>query len=289
LQSQLDDVTAQAASLKKIVDTDAVKYAELQEKARMECNGTSGPGLTGRYGEGINCRRLRSEADQYHNDHKIDQSASKLSDLNGQIDGLNRQLGEARNNYNALVDAAINKDLDEVRARHGRVGILERFRTLDELVSENGYVRVTQWAIRLFFIIVDALPVILKVLNGRTSYDRLLEEKLDEQERIQRMRSSEELDRNAQWGDVVRHKHGLQQRLEVERIDENDRIERANLEQDRGDLIDALENHLMRTVIGPASPGWAPPRSEHRVVDMDDLSNAPTREIIMPYLPGGSA
>ncbi|MEV4518413.1 DUF4407 domain-containing protein, partial [Dactylosporangium sp. NPDC049525] len=47
-------------------------------------------------------------------------------------------------------------------------------RTLDELVSENGYVRVTQWAIRIFFILVDALPVILKVLTGRTTYDELL-------------------------------------------------------------------------------------------------------------------
>src|SRR5581483_5769602 len=113
--------------------------------------------------------------------------------------------------------------------------------------------------IRLFFIIVDALPVILKVLNGSTSYDRLIDEKLEEQERIQRMRSSEELDRSAQWGDVVRHQRDLQRRLELERIDENDRIERANLEQDRGVLIDALENHLMRTAIGPASPGWTPP------------------------------
>ncbi|MEV4518460.1 DUF4407 domain-containing protein, partial [Dactylosporangium sp. NPDC049525] len=150
-------------------------------------------------------------------------------------------------------------------------------RTLDELVSENGYVRVTQWAIRIFFILVDALPVILKALSGNNSYDRLLAEKLAEQERVQRMRSGEELDRNAQWGDVVRHERELQRRMEFERIDEVDRIERANYDERRNDLIDALESHLMRTAIGPASPGWGPAPKESWVVDID--AEAPTQEV----------
>lgn len=286
LQSQVDDLTRQRDALKTIVDTDAAKYADLEQQARLECNGTPGPGLTGRVGVGINCTRLRNEADQYHADHKIDDNAAKLSDLNRQLDELNNRLGNARNTFSTLLDNAIKKDLDQVRARQGKVGLLERFRTLDELVSEDGYVRTTEWAIRVFFIIVDALPMIIKALTGTTSYDRLLEERLSEQERIQRMRSSEALDRSAQWGDVVRHQHELQRRLELERRDEADRIDRANLDERREHLIDALEAHLMRTAIGPASPGWGPAQSP-RVVDVDPMAEAPTQEFNRPNPSGG--
>jgi len=285
LQSKLDDLTTQRDALNTTVGDDAKKYAELEQLARMECNGTPGQGLTGKFGAGINCKRLRNEADQYRADHKIDENGQKLSDLNGQITDVQTKLGDARNNYATLVNAKIQADLDEVRARQGRVGLLERFRTLDELVSENGYVRITQWAIRIFFIIVDALPVILKVLNGHTTYDRLLEKRLSQQERVQNMRSDEEIDRSAQWSDVVRHEHDLQRRMEFERIDETDRIERANYDERRNELIDALENHLMRTAIGPASPGWEPAGREHRVVDLD--AEAPTQEFTRPNASGG--
>ena len=287
LQGQLDDLTRQAAELKKIVDADAVKYAELQEKARLECNGTSGPGFTGRYGRGINCQRLEKEADQYRTDHKIDENARKLNELNNEIAALTGRLGDSRNSYNQQIDDAIRKDLDKVRSRHGLVGILERFRALDHLVSENAYVHVTLWAIRLFFIIVDALPVILKVLSGNNSYERLLAQSLSERERIQQMRSGEALERSSQWGDVVRHARELQRRMELERIDESDRIERANYDERRDELIDALATHLMRTAIGPVNPGWAPNHNNNHIVDVDPLSDIPTREIKLPPTSGG--
>jgi hypothetical protein len=287
LQGQLDDLTKQAADLKVIVDAEAVTYAKLQEKARLECNGTPGPGLTGVIGEGINCRRLRTEADQYHADHKIDENATKLGELRNQVAGLTGRLGDARNDYNQLLDTAIKEELDKIRGRHGLVGILERFRALDHLVSENAYVRVTLWAIRIFFIVVDALPVILKVLSGNNSYERLLAESLSRQERIQRMRSGEAIERSAQWGDVVRHGGELQRRIELERIDEADRIERANYDERRDELIDALATHLMRAAIGPVNPGWTPANHNSHIVDVDPLSDAPTREFRLPPTPGG--
>ncbi|MEV4513312.1 DUF4407 domain-containing protein, partial [Dactylosporangium sp. NPDC049525] len=63
LLSQVNDLTKQRDELQKVVDTDAAKYAKLTEEARLECNGTPGPGRTGRVGVGINCTRLRNEAD----------------------------------------------------------------------------------------------------------------------------------------------------------------------------------------------------------------------------------
>jgi hypothetical protein len=285
LQSQLNDLTTQKTTLKESYDKDATAYADLEEKARLECNGTSGPGLTGRFGEGINCRRLRTEADQYRSDHHIDENGAKLKDLEDQINTLNTRLGDARNNYAAAVNTAIEKDLAEVKGRQGKVGLLERFRTLDELVSENGYVRVTQWAIRIFFILVDALPVILKVLTGTTSYDRIIDERLGRQERVEKMRSDEELSGQARRGDLVRYDTEKRFRVQRERIDEHHRIELGNHDERRGELIDALENHLLRTATGLAVTSW---ESEDvpRVVD-GDFADAPTQELPTDDVRGG--
>jgi hypothetical protein len=276
LQSQQADLIKQRDTLKAIVDTDAAKYAELGELARRECNGTTGAGLTGRVGEGPNCRRLRQEADQYRSDHQIDENAAKLADLNKQITDTSGTLGNARNDYASARDKAIEADLAAFKGRQGSVGLLERFRTLDELVSQNSYVLITQWSIRIFFIIVDALPVILKALSGTTAYDRLLRDRLRQQERVQKMRSDEAVDRSSRWSDVVRHDQDLKRRLELERRDQQDRIDRAQIDEDRGELVDALEAHLLQTALGPAGQHRGPSAQEPSVYDTDSFYEAPT-------------
>ncbi|GAA3301696.1 DUF4407 domain-containing protein [Dactylosporangium vinaceum] len=276
LQGKLADLVKQRDALKTIADADAAKYAELNELARRECNGTSGAGLTGKVGEGPNCKRLRGEADQYHRDHQIDENQAKLADLNKQITDAGGSLGDARNGYASVRDKAIETDLAAFKSRQGNVGLLERFRTLDELVSDNSYVSITQWAIRIFFIIVDALPVILKALSGTTAYDRLLGERVREQERIQKMRSDEAVDRSSRWSDVVRHDQDLQRRLELERRSQQDRIERAQIDEDRGELVDALEAHLLQMSIGPAGQGRGQSSQDSNVYDTTDFSEQPT-------------
>ncbi|GAA4443786.1 DUF4407 domain-containing protein [Phytohabitans houttuyneae] len=287
LQAQRDAVQKQVTDLKAVVGDDAEAYAALEEKARRECNGTPGPGLTGRRGEGPNCKRLRTEADRFRNDHKIGDNGKKLADLNTQLAALDERIGKARNNYGVLINEVIQEELAEVRGRQGPVGILERFRALDELVDSNGFVKITQWAIRIFFILIDALPVILKVLSGTTSYDRILEDELRHQERVRQLRSSEDLDRQSRYGDLVRRRTDRQYRTELERINEASRIQLANHDERRSELIDALEEHLLNTATGPASPSWDPHAHDHRVVDMADVADLPTQEISHRDMPGG--
>lgn len=285
LQSQLDDLTEQRNTIKTTVDKDAAAYADLENKARLECNGTPGPGLTGRFGEGVNCKRLRDEADKYRADHNIDENGAKLKELDDQITALNTRLGDARNTYAKSVKDAIDEDLAEVRKRQGRVGLLERFRTLDELVSENGYVHITLWAIRIFFILVDALPVTLKVLSGNTSYDRIIAERLGRQERVEKMRSDEELTGEGRRSDLVRYETEKRFRVRRERIDERHRIELGNHDERRGELIDALENHLLRTATGLTTSSWEPD-DDPTVVDAE-FSDAPTQELRSDAARGG--
>ncbi len=286
LQSQVDDLTAQQVSLKATVDADAKAYGNLEQKAREECNGDSGPGLTGRRGVGLNCNRLRAEADQYRADHRIDDNGKKLTELTNQINALNLRLGEARNTNAQDIDKAIEQDLGQIRARQGRIGILERFRTLEELVAEDGYVRATQWGIRIFFILVDALPVILKGLGGSTPYDKFLLGRIQDQERVERMRSGRELDRHKRYGEIVKREADMRFRVEVQRIDQRSRIELGNHDEWRAEVLDNLENHLLRTATGMNVPVYRPDEYSPPVVDAE-FSNERTQELRTEHLSGG--
>ena len=267
LQGRFDDLTKQQATLKATVDTDAVRYAELDNQARLECAG----------GSGAVCTRLRLEADRYRADHSMDANAAKLTELNNQLSTLAPKLSGAQGDYASAVDAAIRDDLDQVRARQRKGGVIERFRVLADLVSENGYVQVTQWAIRIFIVLVDALPVLLIALTGVSAYDRVMNERLSAQERIQRLRSAEEFDRHSHYGDLVRHETDLRYRARVEQVDEQDRIERANYDERRGALIDALEQHLLRTAMGPATAGWRPDEPDRRSSTWSSPTSPPRR------------
>jgi hypothetical protein len=274
LQIQQQTLKQQAEDLKKIVDEDAAKYAELQRKSRLECNGTDTEETTGEFGEGINCRRLRAEADQYRRDHKIDENGAKLAELTNKITTLTGDVGDSRLSYSDALAAEIQKDLAEVRKRQGAVGLLERFRALDELVAANAYVAVTLWAIRIFFIIVDALPVILKALSGRTVYDRVLDGWLTQQESVQSKRADEEMDKHTRYGDVVRQRTMTWQRGNLDLVDEEGRIQRAHIEERRDELVESMEKHLMNIAIGPAGQGWS---GRARVLDADNTRTAEFR------------
>ena len=274
LQIKLEDLKVQAKELAALVKADAETYEELQQKSRLECNGTPGPGNTGKRGVGINCRRLRTEADQYREDHEIEANNAKLAKLNSEIAAATGDVGTSRSSYGELLTAAIQADRAKVKARQGPVGLLERFRALDELTSSNGYVAVTQWAIRLFFIVVDALPVILKGLSGSTSYDRILDKWLRQQEAVQAKRADEELDKHARYGDWVRHRTETWYRAQHDLVTDESRMRLANLEERRDELIASMQRHLMNVAIGPAGHSW----TGRRVVDVDDVSEQQTQE-----------
>jgi hypothetical protein len=277
LQKQLDAAKQQAGDLQTTVTKDAAAYADLQAKARKECNGTAGPEFTGEFGEGPNCKALRAEAARYRADHQIEQNGTKLSDLNEQIAELTNRLGDARVSYGDAVTKAIDKELVAVSKRHGDIGLLERFRALDDLVSENAYVAVTEWAIRIFFVLVDALPIILKALSGRTAYDRMLDEQVGAQEHDMRVRMQEERRWSRESAELIREQTENYHQNERDLLAESSRVQRANLDERNDLLTDALEQHYMRTAIGPSNRGWVP---NQRVMDAQSVaSHDPTQEL----------
>ncbi|GIE88117.1 DUF4407 domain-containing protein [Actinoplanes regularis] len=177
-RAQIADLEKQAAGLNTVVQRDSKAYADIEAEARRECLGTSGPGLTGLRGQGPNCRRLRAQADEYRSDHRIPQNTKALADLRTRIEDLNRGVGVDADAFAEARKVAVAEKVSEARSRQATLGPLERMRMLGHLTDRNGYAQAGEWALRLFLILIDALPVLVKFLTGFTTYDEILSDRL---------------------------------------------------------------------------------------------------------------
>jgi hypothetical protein len=174
VEAELARVEAQAASLQRIVDRDAVKYAALNDLARRECNGDRGPGLTNVFGEGPNCGRLRAEADQYARTHQIEHNVAVLAGLRTTIGRLQTQAANAAQRYERAVTSAIRAAVSEHRSNFKEIGLLERFEALHQISSRSLFLRLAVLFITLLFVAIDCLPVLVKMFSGTTHYDRIV-------------------------------------------------------------------------------------------------------------------
>jgi Domain of unknown function (DUF4407) len=167
-------LVVERGELKGQIERDSASIAQLNELARRECNGTDGQGLSGRSGVGPNCQRLRREADEFAAQAGLGESKARLRQVNAEIQRLTGQAGRATVDQERALSAAIVAKVAERRATQGDIGLLERFAALDKLTSENAFLKGSRWLLTLFFIVVDCLPVIVKLLSGQTAYERLV-------------------------------------------------------------------------------------------------------------------
>jgi hypothetical protein len=187
-QRELDEARTNADALKKKIDADAAAYAELERKAREECNGTKGSEYSGIPGQGPNCRRLREQADRYRKDNRIDENNAEYARLTATISRLTTEVADRRSKAAERIDAEINAAVQTFKENQRQdIGLLERLRALGDLSDDNDQVRLAGWGLRIFFVSVDCLPVLLKFLGGHGTYDRVVADRLKRQERGERV------------------------------------------------------------------------------------------------------
>jgi hypothetical protein len=178
LSSQLASKRADEKSLAAEIATNTKQLNTLDNQARMECVGDSGPGLTGHPGVGPNCDRLRSEADAYAKAHPIGAETAQLTTLQKQISSLESQVTTAQGSFEKQRTDLINQRLAVERSHQGPIGILERMGALSKLAHSSTTLLLGTWAVRLFFIMIDCMPILVKFFGGITTYDRLVDREL---------------------------------------------------------------------------------------------------------------
>ncbi|WDZ86006.1 DUF4407 domain-containing protein [Micromonospora cathayae] len=184
IRRELAGTRTEAAALQKTVDKDTTALNGLREKAARECTGGGGTGFTGRSGNGPRCRQRTAEAEAFARSHPIEENGRKHSELRGRIVVLEQQLSTAVANFEQDRDRKIAERVEEERSHQGPIGFLERLAALHELTGSNPALFASTWAIRLFFIAVDCLPMMAKFFGGTSGYDRLYRVRSESTERI---------------------------------------------------------------------------------------------------------
>ncbi|GIF79940.1 hypothetical protein Cba03nite_12890 [Catellatospora bangladeshensis] len=172
-----------AAALQKTVDADQAQLRAINDLARRECVGDSGAGLTGQRGVGPNCRRLRAEADAFARTRQINANNVKLAGLRTRISELEVSANTSHAAFEAERETKIEARVAEERSHQGPIGLLERLGALHDLADSSGVLAVGIWAVRIFFILVDCMPILVKFVGGSTTYDRLVSAQLAVAER----------------------------------------------------------------------------------------------------------
>ena len=182
------DLTGLKAQRMVVADRIASINATLAQKenlARDECNGRKGSGFSGFVGQGPNCDRDRAEADQFLRDSELDQEQNALNSLDAQIVTANNHLQTVTDNYGSRVAQAIAQaKANQQKEQDGAIGLLEESAALGRLSAHSGFVLTAQWMLRLLLITLDCLPVLAKLIGGTTSYDRVVNARLQMRKRM---------------------------------------------------------------------------------------------------------
>lgn len=165
--------------LQASVDGDTAELRRREDLRYQECVGVPGAGLTGVPGEGLECRQRTGDVQTWLATHPISDNSARVAVLDGQIADISSQLSLGQGDYRARVSAAIQNEIGKATAAQQEIGLLERLRGLDDLVSQNTYVWIAGWYFRLLFVVIDCVPVIIKFLLGDSAYDRLVSEQTE--------------------------------------------------------------------------------------------------------------
>jgi hypothetical protein len=281
----LNTLRGQASALQTQVNKETAQLTQLQNTVNNECNGHTGSGLTGIVGNGPACHQDQQDVDNYRASHPIAAQNTLLSSLNEQISSAQGSLSTEQANYKAAISQAITKRLQAETAPDAPIGMAERYQALTYLSVSNSFIAVTSWFVRIFFILIDCLPVLVKFISGSTPYDRLIDTEVNSAEK-RFSRENETSDAVAEedndvrlWqakADAARRKKEIN--LKILRQD-------AERETSKEDAIDELwrrklaarRSHRASENAGASSPGGIPNTS------WDEYDH------ILPHLNGASS
>ena len=136
-------------------------------------------------------------------------SNGRCSSADIDVEGSPAQVGAA--DYRESVRKAISKEVAARRSSQAEITVLERLAALHALTQANWYLAASQWLLRLFFITTACLPLLVRLMGGTSSYDRLIDMRLASAERL--FREEERTHEEIQTLALMRNREEAQLRL----------------------------------------------------------------------------
>ncbi|WP_433369426.1 DUF4407 domain-containing protein [Streptosporangium sp. CA-115845] len=187
-EAELRALEGDAEKLRTRVKADNARRDRLSTQATNECQGVKVDGTSGRRGIGPLCERLDAAVKAFDTRSKLAENQERLRSLDDRISALRGPLADKQADFGQQVEAGIRERVDALPGKDDPVGLLERMRALHELTAENVYLFGASWLLRLFLILIDCLPVLVKLMGGTTPYDRMVEHTNRVQERTHEKR-----------------------------------------------------------------------------------------------------
>ena len=252
----------QASVLQGQVNTETRQLTRLQNIVNSECNGNSGNGLTGVVGDGPACQKDQQDVTRYSASHPIAAQNRQLAGLLAQIRTLQGGLSGQQARYRTAVSAAITRRLQRETPPSAPIGMAERFQALTYLSLSSALIGVASWFVRIFFILIDCLPVLVKFISGSTPYDRLVDTETSSAER-QFSRVSDTQDAVAdEENETVLQKaraEAAHRRKEIDLEILRQDAERGTFKEDAVDELWRKKLHARRSArAGARSGSWSP-------------------------------
>ncbi|MFF5110463.1 DUF4407 domain-containing protein [Streptosporangium sp. NPDC000509] len=160
--------------------------ADKKEKGRLEARrdreclgGRRIPNqTTGVPGNGPECKVRNNELDTFTAGHDIARQEERVARLKAKLGSLAADRASAETERAAVISKKITERVEEKKRAYTHIGLLERWEALGTVAGQSGMVNFAHWLLRVIFVLLDCMPIISKMLNGKTEYDRLLTQEL---------------------------------------------------------------------------------------------------------------
>ncbi|MEV7180179.1 DUF4407 domain-containing protein [Kitasatospora sp. NPDC093679] len=181
---KLDQLRSQADQLRTGIAEDQKTLAGLRRTVNEECNGTEGRGLTGRAGNGPACQYDQEAVRNFEAAHPVGDQQRQLAELDRAITEASKGRAGTESDFQNLLVRRIDERLKQEDQPGAPVGLGDRFDALFALAGRSGFIGAASWLVRVFFVLIDCMPVLVKFFSGATAYDRLVENETVSAERI---------------------------------------------------------------------------------------------------------
>jgi hypothetical protein len=189
IQGQTDALQTSTQNLQNTVNAETMQANQLNAVVNEECNGVKVPGVTtGGFGDGPACHQDQQAYQAFENSHPIASQNAEISSNDAKITSLQDQETASATSQQQQISTAITKRLALETQVDAPIGLIERLNALSQLSAANTAVAASAWLLRIFFVLIDCLPVLVKFSSGQTPYDEQAGSLIEESKSVYELR-----------------------------------------------------------------------------------------------------
>lgn len=130
------------------------------------------------------CERARADTGDFRRTGKVAEYEAERAELVARGEELSEQLISTGTAYRADVKKAIDAEVADRRAAQQQDGLLLRADALSTVAWSDGFALFVMFLLHAVLLLVDAMPVLAKLMSGPSEYDRRLGERREANQRI---------------------------------------------------------------------------------------------------------